>query len=206
MLRELLRNLLEIERTHDDANFRLVVGDFRSDDIEPIERMAKALGIRAPVTHLLLDGAFSKTRALTACVEHPQIAPDEIVFICDVDLKLPLDVFSRIRRHTRAGRTFYCPVISLEREDKSLYVPRFDHKGTGFVACFKSDFQRSGGFSDPSMAAKTTWGGEDDYLFERLRKVAGLSPYRYREPDIVSKWHPREGSDWYGDRARRAWD
>ncbi|MCB0417617.1 MAG: hypothetical protein H6617_11655 [Bdellovibrionaceae bacterium] len=203
MLRHLVENLKRIE--HWEKNVQLLIADYGSTDVESIETLVRSQ-LSIPFTLLPLHGTFSKVDALQKMIEHESVMENEIVFICDVDLFLPDNIFSSIRRFTQLGAAFFSPVLSFQRQDGTIQYPWYDHRGTGFLCFYKSDFLALGGFRDSGFEHKTTWGGEDDYLYFSFRDKLGLRPVRHLHPEIFSRWHPRDEGQWFDNRKKRAWD
>jgi glycosyltransferase involved in cell wall biosynthesis len=122
--------------------------------------------------------------------------PDAIVYLTDVDIRYPMDVFRRIRSHTRSGSAFYAPIVSLEKRDGTLYGEREDdHQGGGQIGVFARDFIKSGGWQDSKYMNFGRWGGQDSH-FRNVLKTHGLKEQRIPSYDMVSQWHPREHT-WY---------
>ena len=206
MLQALLQNLKEISEQNSDLQLRLVIADYASTDLGNIQLFVSKFQLQFPCVLINLTGTFSKVTAIEKMVRHPEVGTDEIVFICDVDLKLPTNVFHKIRSAVRPGRQFYAPAIAFEKETGEIHFPWYDTRGTGFISLFKSDYLKLNGFVGSIYEGKTTWGNEDEYLYASLQSRLGMKVYRVFEPSIISRWHKRDAGSWYGDRKASRWD
>ncbi|KAI5722967.1 hypothetical protein M8J76_016297 [Diaphorina citri] len=144
--------------------------------------------------------------------------PHDLLFFIDVDILFTAHALERIRRNTLRARQVYFPVVYSQYDPALVYSSNAapDHYriseeggywrtfGFGIAACYKTDFDKVGGF-DSSISG---WGKEDVDLFDKfvrggpapsgvenpLRGTgAPSSPgpriFRAPDPDLVHVYH-----------------
>ncbi|MEZ4749757.1 MAG: hypothetical protein R3B54_03755 [Bdellovibrionota bacterium] len=206
MLELILNNLKDISEKNGDFNLRLLIADYSSTDLPNIKSFVELFELRFSTVFINLSGTFSKSNAIEQMIRHPSVGMNEIVFVCDVDLKLPNRIFHKIRSAVIQARQFYAPVYSFETPSKTISFPWYDNRATGFLCVHKSDYLKMNGFVGSIYEGKTTWGHEDEYLFATLQARLRMKAYRVFEPGVVSRWHQREAGAWYEGRKASRWD
>ena len=146
------------------------------------------------------------------------INTSSIVVLTDADTVFdnPKQFIKDIRAAVQEGKTYFCPNVGTEAKPTKwqakfngrCWVPTEDPRGAGLIACYKSDFQRSGGFCNTEFmgARGQEWGGADVKLMERLDWI-GLTKIRptlsnvwlrKNDRDSKNKWYSKTGGDgWY---------
>jgi glycosyltransferase involved in cell wall biosynthesis len=192
----LLENFDKIYQTGNSGNFVIHIADFKSTDINIKEHIKL---YTFPVKVIEINHPFRLAYGLQT-VANTIKNMNEILFFCDADAVFPLTMFQRIRESVVQNKHFYCPIVSYEKPDGSIWVSDRDHKGTGHIAVFNSDFVKSRGWSNSVHMKKTFWGGHDGYLFAALKHR--LKPVRKIESDHYTRSHTRT-ANWYKTRVNR---
>uniref|UniRef100_A0A8D8TS28 Hexosyltransferase n=1 Tax=Cacopsylla melanoneura TaxID=428564 RepID=A0A8D8TS28_9HEMI len=131
---------------------------------------------------------FSRAKALQIGASQVR-PPNDLLFFVDVDILFTSDALERIRAHTLRMRQVYFPIVFSQYDPALVYSRETapDHFriseeagywrtfGYGIAACYKSDFDKVGGF-DSSISG---WGKEDVDLFDKFVR-GGAAP---SEPD-----------------------
>jgi hypothetical protein len=197
-IRKLMWNIEDIVNETEDYNVELHVYDFNSKGLL-FEMEAERLNIQS---HVMYDEPpFIIGKALQRLGE--SIPCNEIIYFCDADTHLPNDIFKRIRSKTEKGKSFYCPIVSFEKSDGSIWTPIKDHRGCGNIGIYSQDFKDSHGWLGTPFMTKTTWGGHDSHI--RLRLESTLKVNREIESDQYTRYHVRDGG-WYHRNTKYVWD
>ncbi len=188
-------SLLENLKQTQDSRWSMLVSDSGSDDVdlEQLKRDNPGLFdyVQHPCESFIIGKASDDGCNADACK-----FPDAIIYITDVDIQYPTDVFCRIRTHTQLGKTFYSPIVSLQKRDGTLYGEgKDDHNGRGQIGIFAEDFTKSGGWKKSKYMDSAEWGGQDTHFRNSLKR-SGLIEKRMPSYDMISQWHPREHT-WY---------
>ncbi len=125
--------------------------------------------------------AFSFNRAT-------EQATNNIVFICDADMLLPTNIVQLCNQFVAQNRVWYPIIFTLYKNTPAIESAEngfwMIHSGKGMLACLKSDFERIGKLDE----SFTTWGAEDDNLWERFMK-AGFVVIRNKQKGLIHQWH-----------------
>jgi glycosyltransferase involved in cell wall biosynthesis len=202
-MKELLENIQNIIDSNIEKKVSVMIGDFNSTDID-LEKIK--LSCTFPIDILIFDGDFCIGKALQLCFE--KIKNNEgIVYFCDADAHFPKEIFERIRKNTIRGKQYYCPIVSFEKPNKEIWTPIVDHKGTGHIGIYISDFKLSKGWTNSKYMTTTQWGGHDSYMYAILTRNLRLKAFRHIENDQWVKIHERPKGKWYTKtRVKNPWD
>lgn len=153
---------------------------------------------------------FSRGYGLRVGVEHVKKEQiNQLIFFCDVDMRMHPDFFSRCRSNSKIGQQVYYPVV-FSLFNPSLVYPLLDRdipplpeqlnvdQDTGFwrtfgfgMSCmYIADYEASGGFPDLS-----TWGGEDTKLYENFLNLKSIKVIRSPDPGLFHLYHKKECTD-----------
>ena len=183
-------------------NARLLLSVYGSEeDITSVQAEVNKYTDKWPNARIVVlkgDKNFTRARAVHKGMEY--LKDSDLVFICDVDLTIRSDFFTRCRKNAIQGsRVYYPEFFKLYNLD---YVYRYSKKpdyirvarenghwatySFGMVCLYKSDYLASGGFNLEIEG----WGGEDVDLF---LKVLKSSREVMRVPDVglTHRWHPK---------------
>ncbi|XP_066929538.1 uncharacterized protein [Clytia hemisphaerica] len=190
MLEELLTEIK-------DTNVILNLIDYNSTDGD-YEQILKASKLKFkymnPIRDSKLSTKFSKVKALNYGIKHVQ-NENSIVFILDLHLQLPLNIFDRIRKLTIQNRTAYNPTLmKLGCGDHEQYTPKMKSTiwldyGTGMMSMYKSDWMKVGCFNEKLF--KDKWGGEDWEVMDRM-VGNGIQIIHQRLPRFYHIHHDRK--------------
>ncbi|XP_066927984.1 uncharacterized protein [Clytia hemisphaerica] len=190
MLEELLAEIK-------DTNVILNLIDYNSTDGD-YEQILKASKLKFkylnPIRDSKLSTKFSKVKALNYGIKHVQ-NENSIVFILDLHLQLPLNIFDRIRKLTIQNRTAYNPTLmKMGCGDHEQYTPKMKSTiwldyGTGMMSMYKSDWMKVGCFNEKLF--KDKWGGEDWEVMDRM-VGNGIQIIHQRLPRFYHIHHDRK--------------
>lgn len=201
----------------EQCHLNLVV--YGEDDYKIIGRRLALLQDKYPGAVLRLvggKGEFSRGRALNVGIA--MLSPNDLVFICDVDMIIEKEFLRRCRRNTVRKKQVYYPEFF--KYYKMEYVYRFTSKpwgkkisrqhghwaaySYGMLCMYKADYDATGGF-DSSIEG---WGGEDVEFAQRvLRKKFAIMrapdpalSHRYHDKSCSTKLTPRQFADCISSR------
>lgn len=189
-------------KTDERCNLNLVV--YGKEDHSVIEKRLSSLRKRYPsfVARLIPgEGAFSRARALEQGIA--TLSPDDLIFICDVDMIVKPEFLNRCRRNSIKGKQVYYPEVfrfynteyayryagPLKSKRRSQITRESGHWGTysyGMLCVYKEDFVKIGGF-DTKIEG---WGGEDIALADRVLK-GGFMVMRAPDPALSHRYHDK---------------
>ena len=195
--------LVQYERTvlQRKENARLLMVVYGDQDVETVKGQVKTYLDKWPSAHITVikgKGNFTRARAIHTGMENLQSS--DLVFICDVDLTIRSDFFTRCRKNAVQGsRVYYPEFFKLYNLD---YVYRYAKKpdyirvarenghwavySFGMVCLYKSDYTATGGF-DLEIEG---WGGEDVDLFLKVLK-SKKEVMRVPDAGLTHRWHPK---------------
>ena len=195
--------LVQYERTvlQRKENARLLMVVYGDQDVANVQAEVKQYLDKWPSAQMSVvkgQGNFTRARAIHMGME--RLHDSDLVFICDVDLTIRSDFFTRCRKNAVQGsRVYYPEFFKLYNLD---YVYRYSKKpdyirvarenghwatySFGMVCLYKSDYLASGGFNLEIEG----WGGEDVDLFEKVLK-SGREVMRVPDAGLTHRWHPK---------------
>jgi len=195
--------LVQYERTvlQRKENAQLLMVVYGNKDVENVRAEVKKYLDKWPTGHMHVlegEGNFTRARAIHRGMEY--LKDSDLVFICDVDLTIRSDFFTRCRKNAVKGsRVYYPEFFKLYNLD---YVYRYSKKpdyirvarenghwatySFGMLCLYKSDYLASGGF-DLDIEG---WGGEDVDLFLKVLK-SGREVMRVPDAALTHRWHPK---------------
>lgn len=188
-MQHFINNLAEIYRQTKDQNLNVIIMDFHSKDIN-IEEALKLSGLPRYIL-LHMKSKFHKTIGLQYAM-NIVTDPNDIVFVCDLHLYLPVTIVDHIRKHCIEGKTAFNPLLIRLDCGYTASNPngRWEHDGYGPIATFKSDWDRFGGMNVERF--RHTWGGEDWDLVDRILS-AGLEIERLKILNFFHFYHTKKG-------------
>ena len=187
-----LENVNKIYEQTNDKQFGVIIVDFNSKDLRVDQLMKHTLKLKH-YKYIPMDGAFNKVRGQNMAISSV-LNPNEIIFTCDLQLNIPINMIDSIRKHTTQGISVYTPLL----RRLNCGVITFDGPGMwevigyGLVSMFKTDWEAIGGMS---VEFGEKWGGEDWDLVDRVLRI-GYHIHRLRMPALVHYYHLRDGA-WY---------
>lgn len=187
-----------------DNGVKLVLSVFGKDDMETVSRVVA--GYRTKYSHADIrivegHGKFSRGKALHAGVSH--LAPDELVFICDVDMRVEQPFLERCRKNTILNKRVYYPeffklynmnyVYWNQPHPKDLSLKRghghWAYYSFGMLCIYKSDYTAVGGM-DTNIQG---WGDEDVQFFNKVIRKR-LEVLRAPDKALSHRWHEKRCS------------
>lgn len=184
------------------AKVNLVLSVYGADDVAFVNNILKAYRTKYPKASFAVvegQGGFSRGKALNLGMSH--LHPEDLAFLCDVDMEVGPSFMNRCRKNTIRGKRVYYPeFFKLYNLDYVYYhgqkPSRINLKRShghwayysfGMVCIYKSDYDRVGGMNNNIVG----WGEEDVNFFERVlrKKVEVL-----RAPDtsLKHRWHEKQ--------------
>ncbi|XP_028400557.1 beta-1,4-N-acetylgalactosaminyltransferase 3-like isoform X2 [Dendronephthya gigantea] len=184
-----INNLAEIFDQTKDQNLNVIIMDFHSKDINIEEALKRSKLPRYILLHM--KSKFHKTIGLQYAMD-VVTDPNDIVFICDLHLYLPVPIVDHIRKHCIQGKTAFNPLLVRLDCGYTGSNPngRWEHDGFGPIATYKSDWIRFGGMNVERF--KHTWGGEDWDLVDRILSE-GLEIERLKILNFLHFYHTKKG-------------
>jgi glycosyltransferase involved in cell wall biosynthesis len=182
----LLKHLLpSIEDANNKSLIEFSVADCDSNDVLNLENTIKN-STSFDIVYNKYSQAFSRSFAFNMAVKqcsHP------LVFICDADMSIPKNIVALCNAYAAKKRAWYPIVFYLEKDKPAKETADNGHwmqyGGKGMLACTRKDFMEIGMLNENY----TTWGKEDDELWERFVK-ANFVIIRYRQRGLIHHWHP----------------
>ena len=180
---------------------RLILSVYGSDDIKFVGDILSRYRSKFPSAELQLiagTGTFSRGRALHNGVAH--LAPNELIFICDVDMKITSPFLERCRSNTILGKRVYFPeFFKLYNMDyvywntgrpKYFHLKRahghWAHYSFGMLCMYKADYSSVGGM-DTNIEG---WGDEDVQFFNKVIR-SRLDILRAPDTSLSHRWHEK---------------
>jgi len=132
---------------------------------------------------------FTRSHSINAAVMQ---CPTPQVFLCDVDMTLPVDFVSQFLANVGPGKVWF-PICFTLRKGKPKEVTVINgwwrDTGFGMAGLLRSDFLTVGGLDLKFIR----WGGEDSDIHDRC-KNAGFTVVRENCTGMFHNWHRRQ--DW----------
>ena len=183
-----IENMEKVFYATGDVRFGILIIDFESDDVNMTHLIENSLLLNK---HLItLTGPYSRTSSLNTAISYVQ-SDDDIIFMCDLHLDLPLDIIDVIRKHTFLGISGYAPAMfRLNCGYSTRYAAgKWEMLTYGMFSMFKADWVIVGGFDQERY--KYQWGGEDWELLDRFLEK-GYFVERFRQPKLFHYFHDRK--------------
>ncbi len=182
-------------------NVHLILSVYGRQDLEQVTGVVSGYRSRYPKASLTIlegQGAFSRGKALHNGIVH--IPAKEIVFICDVDMKIEPAFFGRCQKNTIQSKRVYYPeffklynmdyVYYKEKRPKEIFLKRSNghwaYYSFGMLCMYKSDYTLVGGMD----TAVQGWGDEDVQFFQKVIRRR-LEVLRAPDPSLSHRWHEK---------------
>ena len=187
-IRYFIENMERIYVATKDRRFGVIIVDFESDDVNITDLIENSSLLNK---HLITQaGPYSRTSSLNKAINYVQ-DDNDIIFMCDLHLDIPVDIVDVIRKHTFLGVSGYAPAMF--RLDCGYTTPfpvgRWEMLTYGMFSMFKADWLRVGGYDQEKY--KYQWGGEDWELLDRFLEK-GYFVERFRQPNLYHYFHDRK--------------
>lgn len=173
-----------LEQTHSNTDLLLVL--FRENidnDLTLYYNKLDELQLKYPdrrLSHITLDGNFSRGIALNEAVRSSNIRDDQIIFLIDVDIVFTRESLDRIRMNTIKNQQVYLPIVFSDYNPNrnnitlsnsyDIEAGYFRQFGFGICAIYKIDIMHPD--IDGFNTDITGWGLEDVKFLERLVKLS----------------------------------
>eukprot|EP00800_Vazella_pourtalesii_P021230 TRINITY_DN7787_c0_g1_i1.p1 TRINITY_DN7787_c0_g1~~TRINITY_DN7787_c0_g1_i1.p1 ORF type:complete len:646 (+),score=62.87 TRINITY_DN7787_c0_g1_i1:252-2189(+) len=187
-IRYFVENMERIYEVTKDERFGMIIVDFESDDVDVVELVRNS---RLPIKHLItLQGPYSRSMSFNRAIDYVK-NDDDILFACDLQLDIPVDIIDVIRTHTFPGVSGYAPAMfRLDCGNSIEFVlGKWELLTYGMFSMFKADWDIVGGFDE--IRYKFEWGGEDWELLDRFLEN-GYFVERFRQPLLFHYFHDRK--------------
>ncbi|XP_031556021.1 N-acetyl-beta-glucosaminyl-glycoprotein 4-beta-N-acetylgalactosaminyltransferase 1-like isoform X2 [Actinia tenebrosa] len=186
-----IRNIGRVIRETHDEMIRIIIVDYGNNGLEP-EKEFKRNGI-TNFEVIKQNGKFHKTFAIELAVDSIK-DPNSIVFLTDLHLHMPNDIFDSVRKHTIQGKMCYTPVVfrlkhcSRPETEQTSVTGFWDSYAFGVFSTYKTDWNYFGGLNVTAFQNK--WGGEDWEMVDRILKKE-LEIERLRLPHFYHFFHDK---------------
>eukprot|EP01137_Pigoraptor_chileana_P005860 Opistho-2@49508 len=190
-VRHLVADVEQLLRETGDRNFRLILVDFDSVDID-VEAHLAASQLPRDMWHVVKrTGSFERAGGIQSGVD-AVTSPDDIVFLCDLHLEMPRTIIENVRRYTVRGRKVYAPAVVRLACGHTPDSPNgfWEMGGYGLLALYKADYDRIGGMNTNEYKSK--WGGEDWEFMDRVF-TSGFEVERLRLAKFYHFFHSQRG-------------
>ena len=184
-------------------NVNLVLSVYGHEDTIEVNNTLARYRVKYKHAHVTVvegKGEFSRSKALHLGMS--QLLPNDLVFICDVDMVITSSFLDRCRSNAVQSSRVYFPEVFKQYNMDYVYwdskKPSHQHsiisRATGYWAYFafgmfciyKSDYDSVGGM-DTNI---TGWGDEDVSFFQSVLKK-GLQVMRAPDVGLSHQWHPK---------------
>ena len=180
---------------------KLILSVYGQQDVAVVTRVVDGYRARYPHADIKIvegRGEFSRGKALHAGVSH--LAPDELIFICDVDMRIEQPFLERCRKNTIINKRVYYPeffklynmnyVYWNEQRPRDLSLRRnhghWAYYSFGMLCIYKSDYTAVGGM-DTNIHG---WGDEDVRFFNSVVRKR-LEVLRAPDKALSHRWHEK---------------
>lgn len=180
---------------------KLILSVYGHEDVDFVRNVVGSYRRKYPSAQMVIlegQGEFSRGRALHNGITH--LAPNELIFICDVDMKIMTPFLERCRKNTIQGKRVYYPeFFKLYNMDYVYWnEPRPQHVSLkrshghwayysfGMLCMYKSDYNTVGGM-DTNIEG---WGDEDVQFFNKVIR-SRLEVLRAPDKSLSHRWHEK---------------
>ena len=184
-------------------NVNLVLSVYGHKDVIEVNNTLAEYRVKYKHAHVMVvegKGEFSRSKAVHLGMS--QLLPNDLVFICDVDIVIASSFLDRCHSNTIQSSRVYFPEVFKQYNMDYVYwdskKPSHQHSiisratgywayfGFGMLCIYKSDYDSVGGM-DTNI---TGWGGEDVSFFQKILKK-GLQVMRAPDVGLIHHWHPK---------------
>ena len=182
-------------------NVKLILAVYGKDDIAFVNKILEPLRDKYPeasVTVVEGKGEFSRSRALHLGMS--KLHPEELAFLCDVDITVSHSFLEKCRKNTVRGKRVYYPeVFKLYNLDYVYHEKKRPSKislkrthghwayyAYGVLCIYKSDYDAVGGLNTTIVG----WGDEDINFFEKVLRKR-LDVLRAPDTSLSHRWHEK---------------
>ena len=179
----------------------LIVSVYGKEDVMFVNEVLETYRKKYPEAVLKAiegEGAFSRGKALHLAIN--DLHPEDLAFLCDVDMDIGPGFLDRCARNTIRGRRVYYPeffklynmdyVYRTKPKPKTISIKRthghWAYYSFGMLCIYKSDYDSVGGMNTHIVG----WGEEDVSLFERVLKRR-LEVLRVPDVGLTHRWHEK---------------
>lgn len=180
---------------------KLVLSVYGVEDVAFVNKILEPLRDKYPeasVTVVEGKGEFSRGKALHLGMS--RLYPEELAFICDVDMAVSQPFLDRCRKNTIRGRRVYYPeffklynldyVYRGKKRPSRISMKRMHghwaYYSYGMLCIYRSDYDAVGGMNTNIVG----WGDEDVHFFEKVLKKR-LEVLRAPDTALSHRWHEK---------------
>lgn len=180
---------------------RLILSVYGQEDIALVSKFVAEYRKNFPSADISIiegKGTFSRGKALHGGVA--RLGPTELVFICDVDMRVELPFLERCRKNTIRGHRVYYPeffklynmdyVYHKQNRPSVLTLKRshghWAYYSFGMLCMYKSDYDSVGGM-DTNIQG---WGDEDIVFYNKIVRNR-LDVLRAPDKALSHRWHEK---------------
>ncbi|XP_071795771.1 uncharacterized protein [Asterias amurensis] len=117
-IRHFINEFSEIIEQTKEQNFRIILSDFTSGPND-IQRLFDESILKERAKVINMNMHYNKPIGVEKAVELVQ-NPDDIIFLCDFHIEIPLGFINMIRKHVIAGHMVFAPVVAKLNEETSI--------------------------------------------------------------------------------------
>lgn len=180
---------------------RLILSVYGKEDVKIVTRKVSEYRNKYPRADIKIVeglGEFSRGKALHNAVS--QLAPNELIFVCDVDMHVEQPFLERCRKNTIPNKRVYYPeffklynmnyVYWNKPRPKRLGLNRshghWAYYSFGMLCIYKTDYTAVGGM-DTNIQG---WGDEDVQFFNKVIRRR-LEVLRAPDTALSHRWHEK---------------
>ena len=182
-------------------NVKLILAVYGMDDISFVNKILEPLRDKYPeasVTVVEGKGEFSRGKALHLGMS--RLYPEELAFLCDVDMTVSQSFLEKCRKNTVRGKRVYYPeffklynldyVYREKKRPSRISMKRMHghwaYYSYGMLCIYKSDYDTVGGMNTNIVG----WGEEDVNFFEKVLRKR-LDVLRAPDTSLSHRWHEK---------------
>ena len=180
---------------------KLVLAVYGMEDVSFVNKVLEPLRDKYPdasITVVEGKGDFSRGKALHLGIT--RLYPEELAFICDVDMTVSQPFLDRCRKNAVRGKRVYYPeffklynldyVYRSKRRPSKISMKRshghWAYYSYGMLCIYRSDYDSVGGMNTNIKG----WGEEDVEFFEKVLRKR-LKVLRAPDTALSHRWHEK---------------
>ena len=180
---------------------KLILSVYGVEDVNFVNKVLEPLRDKYPdasVTVVEGKGEFSRGKALHLGMS--RLYPEELAFLCDVDMTVSQPFLERCRKNTVRGKRVYYPeffklynldyVYRGKKRPSRISMKRMHghwaYYSYGMLCVYKSDYDTVGGMNTNIVG----WGDEDVNFFEKVLRKR-LDILRAPDTSLSHRWHEK---------------
>jgi hypothetical protein len=144
---------------------------------------------------------------------HGMVRPRARLFVVDVDMKITSYALDNIVKYIQFPGSVYFPVVWSKYSPKYVLRAQKERNHTFLPFSIWEGYWRVNGYGMFAMHARdfaryrmnefyVGWGGEDNELYDRVKRDPSVIIVRRKEPGLIHEWHDKNCTDIVHDPQR----